>query len=280
MLNTLRLYQGNHPQGSYLRHAVITSGARIPLGGHLRGRMQGLHRDISKFGFEAGRRFGVEVLYRGTEFTIDEAATLHVHAHVLFAPRACLAGARWAAFLSWMHRFFGTHVHDAGRLKKPDEAIKYPFKPAELDRLDGPALVWLYRQTARLKIAQPLGDFRPFGHALRANGLKVVLVDDPDGARLCLVRKPPRPERTTGDGPSRLPAENTILCIIAPQARFCPYAEPVVLVQGYAPDPKTWEGLLGRAELGDRQAEARRWWDANGAPPPESLFTLEAAPAI
>ena len=74
---------------------------------------------------------------------------------------------RSRAFLAWMHRFFGAHVHDAGRLRKPEEAIKYPFKPADLARLDGQAMAWVYRQTQKLKIAQPLGDG---GSGSRASG--------------------------------------------------------------------------------------------------------------
>lgn len=277
MLNALRLYRANHPLGSYLRHAVVTSGARVPLGGDLRGRIEGFHRKLSKFADIARRRFGVEVVYRGTEFTIDARRSFHVHAHVLFAPRTRLATARWSGFLSWMHAFFDAHFYDAGRLVKPDEAIKYPFKPADLRHLDGPGLAWLYHQTARLKVAQPLGDFRDFCRELNANGLKVLLVNHPDGGRLHLVRKPSRPPRSAGDRTGGGPFENTVVCVMAPHARFCRYAEPVALVERYSWNPESWEGLLRRAELQDRQAEARRWWDANGAPDPASLFPTDPA---
>ena len=82
----------------------------------------------------------------------------------------------------------GAHVHDAGRLVKPEEAIKYPFKPAELERLEGPALAWVYREARGLKLAQPLGEFAEFWRELDRRRLKVLLVDGPDGAKLHLGR--------------------------------------------------------------------------------------------
>jgi hypothetical protein len=133
MLNALRYYQRHNPFGSYPRLAVVTSGERVPLGGDLRGRIQGLHRRASRFAHEAWKRFNVAVVYRGTEFTVDHALSFHVHANLLFAPRGALPAHRWEQFLRWMHQFFGAHVHDAGRLVKPEEAIKYPFKPADLE---------------------------------------------------------------------------------------------------------------------------------------------------
>ena len=189
MLNALRYYRRHNPFGSYLRMAVVTAGQRVPLGGDLRGRMQEQHRRVSRFAHEARKRFGVEVVYRGTEFTVDEALSFHPHAHLLFAPRDH-AEASLAGFLSWMHRFFGAHVHDAGRLVKPEEAIKYPFKPVDLERLDGAALAWVGREIQGLKLAQPLGDFAEFWRDLERRRLKVLLVDGPDGAKLHLVGSP------------------------------------------------------------------------------------------
>jgi hypothetical protein len=141
-----------------------------------------------------------------------------------------------------MHRFFGAHVHDAGRLLKPEEAIKYPFKPADLERLEGPALAWVYREIRGLKLAQPLGDFAEFWRALEHGRLKVLLVDGPDGAKLCPVEKPRRPGSLGGcrSHPRRGEAapENEIICQMAPQSRFCPHAEPVTLVRNYTPNPE------------------------------------------
>jgi hypothetical protein len=98
----------------------------------------------------------------------------------------------------WQRLFDSQHVHDAGRVVKPEEAIKYPFKPADLERLEGPALAWVYRDTRGLKLAQPLGDFAEFWRALKHERLKVLLVDGPDGAKLRLVEKPQRPVSLDG----------------------------------------------------------------------------------
>jgi hypothetical protein len=276
MLNGLRYYQCHNPFGSYLRLAVVTSGQRVPLGGDLRSRMQELHRRVSRFAHEARKRFAVQVVYRGTEFTIDEALSFHVHANLLFAPRGALPAHRWEEFLRWTHQFFGTHLKDNGRLEKPEEAIKYPFKPAELERLEGPALAWVYREIRGLKLAQPLGDFAEFWRELGHRRLKVLLVDGPDGAKLRVVEKQARPpaarDRRTGRRRDEPAPENEVLCQMAPQSRFCPYAEPVTLVRNYTTEPKTWEGLLRLEEIKEIRRRARGHWDANAAPDPESVL--------
>jgi hypothetical protein len=273
MLNALRYYQHHNPFGSYLRLVVVTSGQRVPLGGDLRSRMQRMHRKSSRFAHEARKRFGVEVVYRGTEFTVDEALSFHVHANLLLAPRGVLPPDRWRDFLSWMHRFFGAHVHDAGRLVKAKEAVKYPFKPTELERLEGPALAWVYRETRGLKFAQPLGDFATFWRELKNRRQKVLLVDDRDGANLRPVekfRRPPPPGGRRRRRGERAP-ENEVICQMAPQSRFCPCAESVTLVRNYTPNPKTWGGLLRLEEIKEIQRRARERWYANGAPDPESV---------
>ena len=98
MLNALRYYQRHNPFGSYLRLVVVTSGQRVPLGGDLRGRISGCTGRVSRFAHEARKRFGVEVVYRGTEFTVDEALSFHVHANLLLAPRGVLLPGRWHGF--------------------------------------------------------------------------------------------------------------------------------------------------------------------------------------
>jgi hypothetical protein len=267
-------YLRHNPLGSYSRLVVVTSGQREPLGGGLRGRIQTLQDRVRRFASEARKRFGVEVVFRGTELTVDEALSFHVHANLLLAPRGLLPPGRWQAFLSWMHRFFGAHVHDAGRLKKPEEAIKYPFKPADLERLEGPALAWVYRETRGLKLAQPLGDFATFWRYLEHARLKVLLVDGPDGAKLRRVEKQRRPVTPGGCRSGRRrgePApENQVICEMAPQPRFCPRAESVTFVRNYTTQPKTWEGLVRLEEIKEIRRRARGRWDANDGPDPKS----------
>jgi hypothetical protein len=120
-----------------------------------------------------------------------------------------------------------------------------------------------------MKMVQPMGDFRRFCRLMREQGYKVATVNRPKGPRLEVVRKATREDT----GPQREPEaagsdENRILCVTAPQFRHCPYAEPVVRVMNYTTEPRTTEGRERLQELRERQDQARRWWDANGAPDP------------
>jgi hypothetical protein len=78
MLNGLRYFQRKTSDGKFLRLAVITTGQRLPIGGPLRITLQRLHRTISRWSSEAAQLFGIDVVYRGSEFTVDAAATFHV----------------------------------------------------------------------------------------------------------------------------------------------------------------------------------------------------------
>lgn len=305
ILNGLMYFQNNHRMGKFLRMAVVTAGERIPLDGELRATMQKLHRDISRWAHEADKLWNVAVIYRGSEFTFDDATqSFHPHANVLYAPRKALKGDKWAAFLSWSRQRLGAHWQDNGKLEKPQEAIKYPFKPMDLDTLDAPALAWLFNETYRLKIAQPMREFKrwreelvfdvteqdrmhPFTGELttkrikvkKDRPLKVGFVKFNDGARLQLVEKAPRGK---APDPGQKPAqddhkENLIVCRLSPQFRFSPYAEPVTMVMNYTPEPVTIEGKERLQEIKARKREARRFWDANGAPDPRTALALGQA---
>ncbi len=215
ILNGLQYFQRHNKLGPYLRLAVVTTGERIPLFGDLRGTMQKMHRDISRWAHEADKEWNVAVIYRGSEFTYDsDTRSFHPHANVLYTPRKALKGHRWSEFLAWTHKRLGAHWQDSGKLKKPQEAIKYPFKPLELQSLDSLALVWLYMQTRRLKIAQPMRDFKDWRETLeydvtlqdrvnpltgevvtkrikvkRERPLKIGMVNTPEGAQLSLIEK-------------------------------------------------------------------------------------------
>ena len=305
ILNSLMYFHQHHQLGGFLRLAVVTAGERIPLYGDLRGTMQKLHRDISRWAHEADKVWNVAVIYRGSEFTYDtETQSFHPHANVLYAPRKALKGERWAEFLSWTRKRLGAHWQDSGRLEKPQEAIKYPFKPIELDALDAPALAWLFHQTFRLNIAQPMREFKNWREELiyqvteqervhpftgevtvkrvkekRSRPLKVGMVNTPEGARLKLIEKAPgnkgqSPGQDLAEGDT---AENLIICRLSPQFRFSPYAEPVTMVMNYTPDPVTVEGKERLQELQARKREARRYWDANGAPDPRTALAVGKA---
>jgi hypothetical protein len=248
--------------------AVITIGERIPAGDALRNPMQHLHRKISRWASEAGKRYGVEVFYRGTEFTIDRACTFHPHANVIYAPRKPLPPDRWAEFLTWTQRFLGAWWKDCGTLAKPDEAIKYPFKPADLDYLADDQYGWLYGELTRLKLAQPMGSFKDFCRALEIEREKISFVATPRGGGLARVRRAVRSKKTGKPGDSAIDQENKILARTAPMPHHTPFWEPHSIVQNYTESPKTEGGAHRLTMLGDRNRRARRDWDANGAPAP------------
>ncbi len=399
VLNALRYLTHNRPWGKWVRYAVVTAGDLVPAGGPLRQTAARLKRDISRWASEAGKLWGMEILFRGVEYTRkrgdyrvpvrgvlrvrldtpdsaaalaarmreigegravrmlhgpdlyvtvepdgwsdDDAATraaeewaddwdvpaeavspaprlpslhdrrpdlydpatsyYHVHANVLYLPRKPLAVEDFRVFLSWTSTTLGTHWDDRGRLEKPDEAIKYSFKPAELDDLQGDELAWLFAETFRSHDVQPMGRFRQFLRGLAENverseavtedgevieheerrPLKIVSVCyGPDRARLEIVQKrrpdyrpyvaPQDEERTTPPAPR----ENIVFAVTTPSFRFTPYAEPVVMVGGYTPEPTTQDGRDGLATIARIRAEARDAWYANGAPNPATAIAL------
>lgn len=305
ILNGLMYFQNHHKLGRFLRMAVVTAGDRIPLGGELRKTMQKLHRDVSRWAHEADKLWNIAVIYRGSEFTYDtDTKTFHPHANVLYAPRKALKGDKWARFLSWSHQRLGAHWKDCGKLDKPQEAIKYPFKPAELEALNGPELAWLFHATYRLKIAQPMKEFKYWREELvyrvaehdrinpftgevktvrvrekRDRPLKVGFIKTISGAKLHLIEKAPRKKTAPNEHASATDEalENIIVCRLSPQFRFSPYAEPVTMIMNYTPDPVTVDGKERLQEIKARKRQARRYWDANGAPDPRTAVAVGKA---
>ncbi len=277
MLAALTYFQRHHAIGRYLRFGVVTAGARIPIGDDLRGAIVSLQRKVSRWASEAQQRYGIAVVFRGTEFTVDVARTFHPHVNVLYAPRAVLAAEAWAAFLSWTHGFFGSHWRDNGVLAKPEEALKYPFKPADTECLDDGELAWLFGQLARLKLAQPLGLFADFAATLKQEGHKVRRVASPAGGPQLIrvrVRQRERAARDQDAPPADEDRENAILAHTAPSASATPYAEPGIIVRNFTAEPVTEGGKLRLAMIEDRHRQAWEAWNANGAPDPAEAVRL------
>lgn len=266
LLNALRYYHHNDPGGRYIRMAVITSGRRVPLLGPLKERQRDHTRDVSRWAHEARKDWRVEVLFRGTEFTVTPDG-VHLHSNILLRPLVALPKDVWREFLRWTRRRLGgVQWRDCGRLQKPEEAIKYAVKPADLVGLADEVLAWLHHETYRAKHAQPMGAFAEFCADLDADRVKVAMVHQGGraGARLELVEKPRRDPAEGGSGPG----ENMLVARTLPQSRFSPWAEPCSLVMNWTPSPTTPDGWRRLAVLNARTVEARAWWDAAGAPEP------------
>ena len=74
------------------------------------------------------------------------------------------------------------------------------MKPSDLDRLGDDGVVWLFEQTYRAKMMQPLGTFSEWLHGLERDRLRVAMVYDRAGkSRLRLVAKGDR-EPSSGGG--------------------------------------------------------------------------------
>jgi alkylhydroperoxidase/carboxymuconolactone decarboxylase family protein YurZ len=271
-LNVGCTHERKTPNGNHLRLAVITTGQRVPIGGPLRVTLQRLHRTISRWSSEAAQLFGIDVVYRGSEFTVDAAATFHPHANVIYAPRKPLSKEQWSSFLAWSYRRLGAHWKDCGKLAQPDEAIKYPFKPTDLRGLPPAALAWLCRELERLKLAQPMGSFAAFWRHLEHESEKIAFVADQRSGQLQRIKKRRREPMTATE--HNRETENILIARTAPMPKHSPWWEPCSIVKNFMLSPKTEGGAFRLRILEDRQRRAREAWDANGGPAPSTALDV------
>ena len=326
MVNGLKLFMIEHRNAHYFRYGVMTCNELIPAFGELRGPIQRLSRKISKWSDEVCKEYRIKVLFRGIEFTRATAAErdaeaekegresdlserygaetvlYHVHANVLYWPTRVVED--WTDFLRDTHKFIGAEWKDNGKVEKVEEIVKYCSKPADTEKASGKELVWLYRQTERLKICQSLGDFRDWMKGLKEHREKVVRVRRENGdSQLMRVKKGKRggpmeeedqneehgarensvesvdtvPESSSGENEKHdqdtngESATNIVIGLTLPQWRHSPWAEPVILIQNY--DPSTLSEEDGY-HIREWQREAREWWDAACAPAPEKALEV------
>lgn len=290
ILNGLRFFIEEHPNSKFFRYAVMTAPEPVPFGADLRSVVAGLSRRISKWAV-AARAAGVEVLYRGIEYTrataeergmsdryAPDTPLYHVHANVMTWPTRRMRDEEWAAFLQMTWKAVDAHWRDNGRVQDPAELVKYCLKPGDLDEATDQEILWLYEQSRRLKIAQPLGPFAAFMKELEESGEKVVRMRRQGGAsELVRVAKGERldhSKREPKEASPGSPPKNVLLGVSLPQWRWTPWAEPMLLVQRY--DPKSYrKGDEDRlAEIDLERAAARKDWDAAGAPSPEAALAV------
>jgi len=186
------------------------------------------------------------------------------------APHGRLSKEQWSAFLAWSYRRLGAHWKDCGKLAKPDEAIKYPFKPTDLRGLQPAALAWLCRELERLKLAQPMGPFAAFWRQLDHENEKIAFVADPRGGKLQRVKKRRRDATAATD--ANREAENILIARTAPMPKHSPWWEPCSIVKNFTLSPKTEGGAFRLRILEGRHRQAREAWDANGGPAPSKAL--------
>nr|WP_236765627.1 protein rep [Agrobacterium tumefaciens] len=318
MVNGLKLFMSLNKKSRYFRYAVFTSAEPVPTGGELREAIQALSRRISKWAHKISKPrnekgYDIDVLFRGIEFTRGTAKErgmtdryppdtilYHVHANVIYWPTRLLSDDDWKEFLETTHKFMGAQWKDNGSIRKVEEIVKYCSKPADTLAASDDEIVWLYRQTKLLKIAQPLGNFKEWMKDLKDRGEKVVRVNVNGEGDLRRVKKFTRKgepddenaasdfnepscsidaeEKTIG-GQDRKetskPASNILIGMTLPQWRHTPWAEPMIIVQHYDAASMTDDM---RCDIEIWRDRARGWWDEAGAPDPEeALFVAEMA---
>lgn len=311
--SSLRYFLAHHRLGRYARYAVVTSPDRVPALGPLREQMARNRRAISRWAHEADREWGVSVLYRGDELTraaddrFETGFSYNAHCNVVFSPRRFMDEGRWTAFLDWSRQRLGGHAyafHDGGRLKDVNEVVKYITKPNDLANASDDEVEWLFHQTYRANMQQPLGEFREFRKQLRDHAQVVRRVDPETGEVIEEQRRAPlkvgavhkadgsiayqivhkrtrsrkdredglveeveqREEKPKHDDPQGA-RENLIVYVTPPTAAATPFKSTKVIVAGFTLRPTTFNGNDGLATLQRLQQEAQARWEANGAPP-------------
>lgn len=275
VLNGLKLWLRS-PANRWCRYAVVTSGTRVPLMGDLKARQKKHTRDITRWAHEAQKDFGVEVIFRGTEYTV-EAEGIHLHSNIVYKPIKKMSKDDWTHFLEWSHQRLKCHWKDCGILEDASEVVKYALKPAELNGLSDEVICWLHGEMFRAKLCQPMRSFADWLDGLQQERLKVAMVRCGEKSTLKLVQKMEKPEPS---GQKEGPGENVILGRILPVAKFCQWAEPLTLVANFTENPATPQGVRRLEAIRLRQRQAREFWDANGAPCPSLIKVHTDRPTV
>lgn len=262
LLLSVEYFQKHHGTSFALRYAVITHGTRVPVGGDLRGAFEALHRRTSQWASLARRRYGVEVLLRASESTTKADGSQHPHANILWRLSRVLSRAEWSDFLRWSRSFLGAHWKECGKVEDLREIVKYITKPEDMLLADQPdALVpWIYRETLRLHMVQPMASLADMMRQHREAGLSVRRLTGRDHVPVLTLVESQRCPRDDDDDqvvetvePVR--RENLILGLPSlPCPAFLPLAEPVLRVLGFTENPTTPEGRAGLARIRSMQA--------------------------
>lgn len=264
------------------RYAVITSGQRIPFGGDLKGIRAKHTRRISKWASESRSR-GVMVLFRSDELTFRRSAIAglngcHLHSNVVYYPMARMSKSKWSDWLAWSHEKLGTHWRDCGVLKDVREVVKYVSKlsygsqgltKAErasgmlgLNELTAEELAWLFHETYRAKMCQPLGSFGGFKRYLSRTGDRIRSVRLKSG-RAVLARVTSSKTDTKKNAPGYGRVDNVVLGRMASHPRFSGLFEPCTIVKNYNPDTTTGMGLIGLEVIQSNARQAEKWSSKN-----------------
>lgn len=277
ILGEFKLFQKeNEAARRYSRYAVVSSGPRFELD-ELPERYDAFSDLLGRF-LEEAKALGSVVYLVTVEMTFDEAGAVNLHANIVYRPKSAFGTKKWNAWLESCREHFGTSFfHDAGKLKKADEIIKYVCKPGEILGLTSEQTRFLAETLHGKQLVRPVGDFSAWRKQLRTAGQKVRF--DYGQGRLIRVRRftreqverneieqeviaagrEERKQKAMREGKYREPEgdpviENQILCTTLPQARASLLAETFVVVRNYTSAPTTEGGRAGLRALESKRA--------------------------
>lgn len=277
--SALEYFLPNFRGYEYSRYWTITNGLPIYAFGDLRKAHQRRARQISKFASKARQFWGVEVIFRATEYTRkirgnDQIHSYHLHNNLLLKP-GWYDPQKWEDFLMWANDFFSGGVTDNGRVRSVEEIVKYMIKPDDLMGISDEEVAWLYHETFKARFVAPMGDFKDFFKTLTEDRLKVLRAPGAKKAKggLVLVKKEYHPKRESPATDQERGVSMNWLGTTTAMPAFSPFCEPCALVQNLGERPATG--------FHETEAEWTRWarhlWDEAGAPEPEKAVALGRA---
>lgn len=279
LLSEFRLFLSeNRNARRFSRYLVVSSGPRFPLD-ELPEKYKAFSAKIGRF-LEKAKDVGtfpVDIHLVTIEMTFDKDGTVNLHANVVYEPKKAFGAKKWREFLAFGRKRFKTSFfHDAGRVKKPEEIIKYVCKPGEILSLTSDQTSFLAATLHNKQLVRPVGGFAAWRKALHESGHKVRY--DREARKIVRVRRSTREqeirddveatnrddERAEARREGRIrnedesdrtsdPVENQILCTTLPQARSNVLAETYVVVRNYTPEPTTKNGRRGLEALDRRR---------------------------
>ncbi len=170
----------------FCRFWTFTTGDRCGLS-DLRARCQWLHRRLSLLNAFIREKYGVELVFRSTEFgtlEFDDAGNkreggggsvefdangeplFHVHAHVVVHSLVgFIHPDRWKAMFDdvwafWGFNWDGGKKGASGVIRNARECCKYVTKPGDMLKLTPEQLGRMHEAVFRLKLCQPMGTLR------------------------------------------------------------------------------------------------------------------------
>ncbi|MDD5351518.1 MAG: hypothetical protein PHQ12_15000 [Chthoniobacteraceae bacterium] len=165
---------------------TITRGQRVDIDpAPLREAIQAFHRRLSKLAAHPTfKRFGIRMQWAATEFGSPQwnpetgRIGAHIHSHCLVTEPQSMSKKRRGKLRKKLWRVFGVHWDDSGPIQNIREFVKYPMKPADLDRIiseAGPGVLCdFYDAVKGLHISRPMGDLRRIRSIRRAKPSRLV----------------------------------------------------------------------------------------------------------